>query len=75
MSSTIQEAAKLLLIGLRDPDLGSSIAGYDDVNWHKVYSVMEQDHLENVKICGVSDWLSVLIAALDEIADEESTNG
>lgn len=69
MANTIQEAAKLLLIGLQDPDLGPSISGYEDVDWQNVYDAMTRDHVESMEICGVHDWPSVLVAALQEIAD------
>lgn len=71
MNITIQEAAKLLLIGLQDPDVGSSIPGYAGVDWQKVYDAMTQDHMESMQICGVHDWPSVLITALREIAGED----
>lgn len=68
---TAQEAAKLLLEGLRDPDHGDAmIEGFKDINWKTVYDEMRWDHKESIEICGTDDWCSVLVAALSAIAGE-----
>ena len=69
---TAQEAAKLLLDGIRDPDHGdATIEGFKDINWQTVYDEMRWDHNESIEICGEDDWCSVLVAALSAIAGEE----
>ena len=69
---TAQEAAKLLLEGIRDPDHGDAmIEGFKDINWQTVYDEMRWDHKESMEICGSDDWCSVLVAALSAIAGEE----
>lgn len=68
---TAQQAAKLLLDGLTDPWNGDrNISGFQDIDWHKVYSAMTKDHNENIQISGSPDWCSTLIAGLQEIAGE-----
>jgi hypothetical protein len=69
---TAQQAAKLLLDGLSDPDYGDGhIEGFKDINWQSVYDSMTNDHNESMEICGSHDWPSLLIAALTEIANEK----
>lgn len=70
--TTAQEAAKILLDGLSDPDYGDAmIEGFRDIDWQKVYDAMTHDHEESMEICGVHDWPSLLIAALSEIVGDE----
>ena len=70
--TTAQEAAKILLDGLSDPDYGdANIQGFKDIDWQKVYDAMTHDHTESMEICGVHDWPSLLIAAFREIAGED----
>ena len=67
-----QEAAKILLDGLYDPDYGDdNIVGWKDIDWRKVYSEMTADHNETMEICGVPDWPMTLVVALREIAGED----
>ena len=69
---TAQEAAKLLLDGLRDPDYGdANIPGFSDIDWKKVYSEMTEDHNESLEICGTHDWPATLVTALSAIAGED----
>jgi hypothetical protein len=71
---TAQEAAKLLLDGLRDPDYGdANIPGFSDIDWQKVYSEMTADHNESLEICGTHDWPATLVTALSAIAGEDCT--
>jgi hypothetical protein len=66
---TAQEAAKLLLSGLEDPDYGDvNIPGFREINWQNVYDAMTEDHNESMEICGTHDWPVLLITALREIA-------
>lgn len=69
---TAQEAAKLLLDGLTDPDYGDAmIEGFRDIDWKKVYNEMTADHEESMRICGRHDWPMTLVIALTAIAGEE----
>jgi len=46
---TAQEAAKLLLDGIRDPNHGdATIEGFRDINWQTVYDEMRWDHNESI---------------------------
>lgn len=69
---TYQEAAKTLLRGIQNPDDGDGISGFDEVKWQAVYNAMREDHAQNIAITGHDDWLSVLVAALYEIAGDET---
>lgn len=67
-----QEAAKILLDGLLDPDYGSdNVVGWNEVDWQKVYHEMTVDHNETMEICGVHDWPTTLTVALRVIAGED----
>jgi hypothetical protein len=67
-----QDAAKILLDGLVDPDYGDThIPGFKNIDWQKVYDAMTTDHNESIQICGSHDWPSLLIAALTEISERE----
>ena len=71
---TAQEAAKLLLDGLRNPYYGdANIPGFGDIDWQKVYTEMTADHNESLEICGTHDWPATLVTALSAIAGEEET--
>ena len=67
---TAQEAAKVLLDGIRDPWHGdANIPGFKD--WQRVYNAMTDDHNESMRISGFPDWASLMITLLEEIVGEE----
>lgn len=69
---TVQEAAKVLLDGIRDPWHGdANIPGFADIDWQRVYDAMTDDHNESMEICGTPDWASLMITFLEEIVGEE----
>lgn len=61
---TVAEAAKVLLEALQDPDAYPGTSGI----WQAAWDAMDEDHTENLDICGVSDWPSVMIAALRSVS-------
>lgn len=69
---TVQEAAKVLLDGIRDPWHGdANIPGFKDIDWQRVYNAMTDDHNESMEISGSHDWASLMITFLEEIVGEE----
>ena len=74
--AALRDCVGLLLRVLQEPDWAeATLPGYKRIKWPIVYHAMTLDHMESMDSSRRSDWPSLLVCALESIAEQIDNPG